>query len=328
MSTDTFKALVVNQVEGQNKVSIEKWTDANLSEGDVLVDVEYSSFNYKDGLALAGLNSILRKFPIVPGIDYAGTVRSSENSKFKAGDKVILTGWGVGERWSGGFAQRARAKSEWLIKLPEGMTTKQAMAIGTAGLTAMLSVMALERYGITPNSDILVSGAAGGVGSVAVRLLSRKGYRVHALTGRPEQADFLKSLGATALVDRATMSAKGRPLQAEQWDGAIDVAGGEMLVNILASLRYGGAVAACGLAASLDLPATMFPFILRNIALLGVDSVMCPLEQRHEAWTRLNAELTEQDFAALTTEVELEAVPALAKDILAGQVRGRTVVKL
>lgn len=328
LSNDTFKALVVRQNEGQQKVAVEQWTDTDLGEGDVLIDVEYSSFNYKDGLALAGRNSILRQFPIVPGIDYAGTVRHSSSVKFTAGDKVILTGWGVGERSSGGFAQRARAKSDWLVKLPENLTTRQAMIIGTAGLTAMLSVMALERYGLEKGGDIIISGAAGGVGSVATILLSRRGYRVHALTGRLEETAFLKSLGAVEVIERSTMAEPGKPLQAERWHGAIDVAGGHVLANILASTRYRGAVAACGLAASTNLSTSVFPFILRNVALLGVDSVQCPLNDRELAWTDLAASLQESDFKDITTEVVLEDLPQIAVDILAGKVKGRTLVKV
>ena len=326
--SETFRAIMARKTEAGQAIAIENITEADLPEADVTVDVEYSSFNYKDGLALKGLSRILRALPMVPGIDFAGTVRASGNPDFQPGDKVVLTGWGVGENWSGGFAQRARVKSEWLVKLPKGLSTRQAMAVGTAGLTAMLCVDALERYGIKAGGDVLVTGAAGGVGSVAVRLLSRLGYRVHALTGRRSEEDFLKSLGASEIVDRATYQAPGKPLQGETWDGAVDTVGGPILANVLASTRYGGAVAACGLAGSTDLPSTVFPFILRNVALLGVDSVNCPTQRRVAAWTRIAELLSEDDFARVTQEVRLEDLPALADAILAGQVRGRTVVAL
>lgn len=328
MSEGKFRALVARQTDGKQSVAMEQLTVADLPEADVLVDVDYSSFNYKDGLGLSGLNRIFRQFPIIPGIDYAGTVAESASPKFKAGDKVILTGWGVGENWSGGFAEQARAKSEWLVKLPDGMSARQAMTIGTAGLTAMLAVMALERHGIETGGDIIVSGAAGGVGSVATLLLARRGFRVHALTGRPQEAEFLKQLGAVEIVDRNEMSAPGKPLQAERWHGAVDAVGGNILANILASSRYHSAVAACGLAASHELPTTVFPFILRGVALLGIDSVHCPIAKRTAAWENLAREMTEQDFAGLTTEVGLEQLPKLAEEILAGRVRGRTVVKV
>ncbi len=328
MSNNTFRALVARKSETGQTIAIEKITEADLPTADVTVDIEYSSFNYKDGLALKGLNRILRSFPIVPGIDLAGTVRSSTNPEFKAGDKVVLTGWGVGEGWSGGFAERARVKGEWLVKLPAGLTTRQAMAIGTAGLTAMLCVDALEHYRINTGDNVLVTGAAGGVGSVAVRLLSRLGYRVSALTGRRSEDAFLKDLGAAEIVDRETYAAPGKPLQAERWHGAVDTVGGHILANVLAAMAYGSPVAACGLAAATELPTTVFPFILRNIALLGVDSVNCPRERRQKAWTRLAGLLEESDFALVTCEADLEDLPALADNILAGRVRGRTIVRL
>ncbi|WP_394102082.1 acrylyl-CoA reductase (NADPH) [Xanthobacter wiegelii] len=328
MSTETFRALMARKTDAGQAIAIETITEAELPAGDVTVDVEYSSFNYKDGLALKGMSRILRALPMVPGIDFAGTVRASDNPAFAPGDKVVLTGWGVGENWSGGFAERAKVKGEWLVKLPAGLTPRQAMAIGTAGLTAMLCVDALERYGITEGGDVLVTGAAGGVGSVAVRLLSRLGYKVSALTGRPAEADFLKSLGATDIVDRATYAAAGKPLAGERWHGAVDTVGGTILANVLAATRYGGAVAACGLAAATDLPTTVFPFILRNVALLGVDSVNCPTPRRLAAWTRLGEILTEADFDLVTREVTLEDLPQVAEDIIVGGVRGRTVVRI
>lgn len=328
MSTDSFRALMARKTEAGQAIALETITEADLPAADVTVDVEYSSFNYKDGLALKGLNRILRALPMVPGIDFAGTVRASDNSAFAPGDRVVLTGWGVGENWSGGFAERARVKGEWLVKLPENLSARQAMAIGTAGLTAMLCVDALERYGIKAGGDVLVTGAAGGVGSVAVRLLSRLGYKVHALTGRPAEADFLKSLGAAEIVDRASYSAPGKPLAGERWHGAVDTVGGHILANVLASTAYGGAVAACGLASSTDLPATVFPFILRNVALLGVDSVNCPTDRRLRAWTRIGELLQPADFDLVTHEVSLDELPQVAEDIIAGKVRGRTIVKL
>lgn len=326
MTQETFRALVARKAEGGQAVALEQITEADLPEGNVTVDVEYSSFNYKDGLALKGLGRILRTFPMVPGIDFAGTVRASGHVDFKPGDKVVLTGWGVGENWSGGFSERAKVKGEWLVKLPAGLSPRQAMAIGTAGLTAMLCVDALERHGITAGGEVLVTGAVGGVGSVAVRLLSRLGYKVSALTGRRSEEDFLKSLGASAIVDRADYAAPGKPLAGERWAGAVDTVGGPVLANVLASTAYGGAVAACGLAGSSELVTTVFPFILRNVALLGVDSVNCPVARRVAAWDRLAVLLTEADFALVTREVGLDELFDLAGEILAGHVRGRTVV--
>ncbi|WP_234052997.1 MULTISPECIES: MDR family oxidoreductase [unclassified Xanthobacter] len=326
MTQETFRALVARKAEGGQAVALEQITEADLPEGDVTVDVEYSSFNYKDGLALKGLGRILRTFPMVPGIDFAGTVRASGHVDFKPGDKVVLTGWGVGENWSGGFSERAKVKGEWLVKLPAGLSPRQAMAIGTAGLTAMLCVDALERHGIAAGGEVLVTGAVGGVGSVAVRLLSRLGYKVSALTGRRSEEDFLKSLGASAIVDRADYAAPGKPLAGERWAGAVDTVGGPVLANVLASTAYGGAVAACGLAGSSELVTTVFPFILRNVALLGVDSVNCPVARRIAAWNRLAVLLTEADFALVTREVGLDELFDLAGEILAGHVRGRTVV--
>ena len=325
MTDETFSALVARKAEKGSIVALERIGLADLPDGDVTVDVAYSSFNYKDGLALTGQNSILRTFPMVPGIDYAGTVAESRSPDFRPGDRVVLTGWGVGESWSGGFAERARAKAEWLVKLPDAISERQAMAIGTAGLTAMLSVMALQAHGVKPGGAVLVTGAAGGVGSVAIRLLSRLGFEVSALTGRPAEEVFLRSLGAAAVVERASYATAGKPLQAETWDGAVDVAGGAVLGNVLASMRYGGAVAMCGLAGGKDVPATVFPFILRNVALLGVNSVMCPADRRAEAWCRLAAELSEADLVLSVQEVGLAELPGLANEILAGRIRGRTV---
>ncbi len=323
-----FRALVARKDGKEQTVRFETLTDADLPEADVTVDVEYSSFNYKDGLALKGLSRILRSYPIVPGIDFAGTVAASASDRFRPGDKVILTGWGVGESWSGGFAERARVKSDWLVKLPEGLGTQQAMAIGTAGLTAMLSVMALERFGLRPGGDVLVTGAAGGVGSVGVRLLAKGGYSVTALTGRRSEEGFLRGLGAAAILDRAEYAQPAKPLAGERWHGAIDTAGGVILANVIAAMARDSAVAACGLAASTDLPTTVFPFILRGVALLGIDSVQCPRDRREEAWQRLAREFDERDFESVTEVIGLDDLPARADAILAGQVRGRTVVQV
>lgn len=326
MSDTEFRALVARKDGNGQTVALETLTDVDLPEADVMVDVEYSSFNYKDGLALKGMNRILRHYPIIPGIDLAGTVARSETDRFRPGDKVVLTGWGVGEGWSGGFAERARVKADWLVRLPAGLDTRQAMAIGTAGLTATLCVIALERHGIRKGGDVLVTGAAGGVGSVAVRLLSRLGYRVTALTGRASEREFLETLGATAILDRAEYQSLGKPLQAERWQGAVDAVGGPILANVIAATAYDGAVAACGLAGGTDLPSTVFPFILRSVALLGIDSVQCPTPRREEAWRRIAQELRPDDFALVTEEIGLGALPTRADAIIAGQVRGRTVV--
>lgn len=326
--SETFRALVARKTDAGQAIALEHITEADLPPGDVTVDVAFSSFNYKDGLALKGQNRILRTFPMVPGIDFAGTVRASDTPTFAPGDRVVLTGWGVGESWSGGFAERARVKGEWLVKLPDSLSPRQAMAIGTAGLTAMLCVDALERHGLPASGEVLVTGAAGGVGSVAVRLLSRLGYRVTALTGRAAEQEFLRGLGASEILDRALYATPGKPLAAERWHGAVDTAGGPVLANVLAAMRYGAAVAACGLVASSDLNTTVFPFILRAVALLGVDSVQCPTAQRIPAWDRLGRLLEADDFAQVTSEVGLDDLPRLAEAILAGHVRGRTVVRI
>lgn len=326
MSDTTFQALMARKSDQGAVIALERITMADLPEADVTIDVAYSSFNYKDGLALTGRNRILRTFPMVPGIDFSGVVSASQSPRFRVGDRVALTGWGVGEGWSGGFAERARVKSEWLVKLPETISNRHAMAIGTAGLTAMLCIMALQEHGIRDGGDVLVTGAAGGVGSVAVRLLSRLGYRVSALTGRRSEEAFLRSLGASDILDRQDLSPPGKPLQNERWAGAVDVAAGAILGNVIASMAYGGAVAMCGLAGGTEVSAAVFPFILRNVALLGVDSVMCPLERREAAWQSLAAELSEADLEPVVQEVGLKQLPVLAQEILGGRVRGRTVV--
>jgi acrylyl-CoA reductase (NADPH) len=298
-------------------------------EGDVTVAVEYSALNYKDGLAVTGKAPVVRRFPMIAGIDFAGTVESSNHPAWKPGDKVVLDGWGTGETHLGAYAAKSRVKGEWLVPLPATMSTRDAMAIGTAGYTAMLAVMALERHGLTPASGpVVVSGAAGGVGSVAVAVLSKLGFTVHAVTGRTQEADFLKGLGASEIVDRAELSGPAKPLAKERWAGGVDVAGSTVLANMLSMMRYGGAVAACGLAAGMDLPTSVAPFILRGVCLYGIDSVMCPIGRRKEAWKRLETDLDRQKLAALTTEISLPEVLDVAPRILKGQVRGRIVVKI
>lgn len=324
-----FKALVLEQQDAKTHASIRQLTVDDLPAGDVLVDVAYSSLNYKDGLAVTGKGKIVRQFPMVPGIDFAGTVAESASERFRPGDAVILTGWGVGESHWGGFAQKARVNSEWLVPMPAGLNAQKAMIIGTAGLTAMLCVMALEEAGVTPDAGkVLVTGAAGGVGSVAVLLLARLGYHVVAVTGRPETHAFLSALGAKEFISRETMNQPCRPLEAQRWAGAVDVVGGEMLARVLAEMAYGGAVAACGLAGGFKLDTTVMPFILRNVSLRGVDSVSCPLARRVRAWERLAAELPEAAYADLVQSIALEAVPQAAQDIINGRVRGRVLIDL
>jgi len=298
-----------------------------LPAGDVTVRVEYSTLNYKDALAITGKGPVVRQFPLVPGIDFAGTVEESSNPGFKRGDKVLLNGWGVGESHWGGLSQIARVKGEWLIPLPGALTARQAMAVGTAGYTAMLCVMALERHGLTPgDGEILVTGAAGGVGSVAVALLSKLGFRVAAMTGRSAESGFLRDLGAAEIVDRAAYAAAGKPLTKERWVGAIDVVGSHTLANVCASVRYGGVVAACGLAGGMDFVGTVAPFILRGITLVGIDSVMRPRPDRVEAWRRLSRDLEINKLELLTVEISLAEALARAALFLAGQIRGRLVV--
>jgi acrylyl-CoA reductase (NADPH) len=298
-----------------------------LPAGDVTVRVEYSTLNYKDALAITGKGPVVRQFPLVPGIDFAGTVHESSNPALKRGDSVLLKGWGVGETHWGGLAQIARVKADWLIPLPGALTTRQAMAVGTAGYTAMLCVMALERHGLTPgDGEILVTGAAGGVGSIAVALLSKLGFRVAAMTGRPAESDFLRELGAAEIVDRAAYAGAGKPLAKERWAGAIDVVGSHTLANVCASLRYGGVVAACGLAGGMDFPGTVAPFILRGITLAGIDSVMRPRPDRVEAWRRLSRDLELHKLELLAVEISLAQALERAAQFLAGQIRGRIVV--
>lgn len=325
----TFKAMVIEKTEGGTKAALADFDEANLMDGDVTVRVEYSTVNYKDGLAITGKAPVVRRFPMIAGIDFAGTVEASSHPKWKAGDKVILNGWGLGETHLGAFAEKARVKGDWLVRLPAGISTRDAMAIGTAGYTAMLCVMALEKHGLTPASGpVAVTGAAGGVGSVAVSILSKLGFQVSAVTGRPAEADYLKGLGAAEIVERATLTGPVKPLAKERWAGAVDSVGSTTLANLLSMIRYGGAVAACGLAGGMDLPGSVAPFILRGVCLLGIDSVMCPLPKREEAWKRLETDLDRQKLAAMTKEIGLSDLPEAASAIVAGQVRGRVVVKI
>lgn len=323
-----FKALWATESESGVNIELTELGDADLPEGDVTIAVKYSTVNYKDGLAVQGNKSkIMRRLPMAPGIDYAGVVEESNSSEFAAGDEVVLTGWGVGENHSGGFAQRTRAKSEWLVKKPDEMSLQQTMAVGTAGFTSMLCVMALEDMGIKPDAgEVIVTGAAGGVGSVAVAILANLGYQVAASTGRESEHDYLKDLGAASIVPRSELSEPGRPLAAERWAGAIDTVGSQVLANVLAGTKYCGGVAACGLAGGFDLPTTVMPFILRGVRLWGVDSVMCPQPRRSEAWARIAKDLPLSKLDAMTTVRPLADVPAITADILKGQVRGRTVI--
>ncbi|WP_028207572.1 acrylyl-CoA reductase (NADPH) [Paraburkholderia nodosa] len=322
-----FKAILIDKESGSYDARIAELDDARLPEGDVLVDVGYSTLNYKDGLAITGKGPVVRSFPMVPGIDFAGTIAQSANPAYAVGDAVVLNGWGVGEQHWGGLAQKARVKGDWLIPLPAGFTPRQTMAVGTAGYTAMLCILALERHGITPaHGDVLVTGASGGVGSFAIALLTRRGYRVVASTGRLQEAEYLKQLGAVEVIDRASLSEPGRPLQKERWAAAIDSVGGHTLANVCASLRADGAVAACGLAQGMDLPATVAPFILRGVSLLGINSVTRPFAQRQQAWHALGETLDLKQLDTITREIGLAEAIAAASDLLAGQVRGRLVV--
>ena len=324
-----FKGILIEKNDGQYTESVQSIDELQLPEGDVSIDVAYSTLNFKDGLAITGKGPVVRSFPMVPGIDLVGTVTHSDSDRFQAGDEVLLNGFGVGEKHWGGLAEKARLKSDWLIKLPAGLSAKQAMAIGTAGYTAMLSVIALERHGITPDKgDVLVTGANGGVGSFAITLLAKLGYRVIASTGRPEEADYLTALGAAEIIDRNTLSAPGRPMVKERWAAAIDSVGSHTLTNVCAGLKYGGVVTACGLAQGMDFPASVAPFILRGITLAGIDSVMRPLADREEAWARLADILTDDDFTSIGTEISLDEAVATAHELMAGKVRGRVLVNL
>lgn len=327
--SEQFQAYQIGKSDEGQRCVLTQLSDSDLMEGDVTVDVEYTTLNYKDGLALTGRSPIIRRFPLTPGIDFSGTVTESSHSGFSAGDRVILNGFGVGEGHSGGYAQKARVSGDWLVALPEGLDTRQAMAIGTAGYTAMLSIMALEDHGIKPgDGDILVTGASGGVGSVAVAILNRLGHRVVATTGRMNEKDFLLGLGAADVLDRADFSEKARPLGKELWSGAIDVAGGNTLANVLSQLKYGGAAAICGLAESMNLPTTVAPFILRGVSMYGIDSVNAPISKRKIAWQRLASDLDLELLDSLSFDLDFADLPQAAEDILAGKIRGRAVVKV
>lgn len=325
----TYQALQINKDDNGYHCTVQTLDDSALPEGDVTVQVDYSTVNYKDGLAMTGKSPVVRKFPLTPGIDLAGTVTDSQHPLFKAGDKVVLNGWGVGESHSGGLAQKARLKGDWLVHLPSAFTPRQAMAIGTAGYTAMLCVMALQKHGVTPDKgDILVTGAGGGVGSVAIALLAKLGYRVVASTGRQHEADYLRQLGAADIMDRSELSAPGKPLAKERWAGVVDTVGSHTLANACASTKYGGVVTACGLAQGMDFPSSVAPFILRGVTLAGIDSVMAPRALREAAWARLANDLDPAQLERMTREVGLADALALGSEILAGQVRGRVVVNV
>lgn len=327
--SEQFQGYQIGKSEEGQRCALTQLDDSDLMEGDVTVRVEYTTLNYKDGLALTGRSPVIRKFPLTPGIDFSGTVIESSHANFGEGDRVILNGFGVGEGHSGGYAQKARISGDWLVPLPEGLDTRHAMAIGTAGYTAMLSVMALEGHGINPgDGDILVTGASGGVGSIAVAILSKLGHRVVATTGRMQERDFLTSLGAADVLDRAGFAEKARPLGKELWRGAIDVAGGNTLANVLSQLSYGGAAAICGLAESMSLPTTVAPFILRGISMYGIDSVMAPIAKRKIAWQRLASDLDLKLLDELSFDLDFNDLPQAAEDILDGKIRGRAVVKL
>jgi acrylyl-CoA reductase (NADPH) len=325
----TFRAIVIDKAETGQTVELRSFDEADLMEGDVTVRVTHSTLNYKDGLALTGKSPVVRRFPMIPGVDLAGTVEASSHPGFKAGDAVVLNGWGLGETHLGAYAEKVRVRGDWLIPLPAGLDAAQAMAIGTAGYTAMLALMALERHGLGPErGPAVVTGAAGGVGSVAVALLAKAGWHVIASTGRPEEAGYLKGLGAAEIVERGELSGSARPLARERWAAGIDSVGSTTLANVLSMTRYRGAVAACGLAGGMDLPATVAPFILRGVSLLGIDSVMAPKAERIEAWDRLARDLDPGRLAAMTSTIPLDRVMEAGQRIVDGQVRGRVVVEI
>ncbi|MBI2732364.1 MAG: oxidoreductase [Aquabacterium sp.] len=324
-----FKGILIEKDEQGYRAALKDIDDAALPDGNVTVRVSHSTLNYKDGLAITGKSPVVRKFPMVPGIDLAGVVEASTHADYKVGDAVVLNGWGVGETHWGGLAQRARLNGDWLVPLPAAFTPAQAMAIGTAGYTAMLCVMALEDHGVTPDKgEVLVTGAAGGVGSVAVAILARLGYQVEAVTGRPQEADYLQSLGAATVLDRAEFASPGKPLAKERWAGAVDTVGSHTLANVCASTKYRGTVAACGLAGGMDFPSTVAPFILRGVTLAGIDSVMCPRAIRLKAWQRLATDLDVSKLALITQEIGLSDAISIAHKLIEGQVRGRVVVKV
>ncbi|MEO0542323.1 MAG: MDR family oxidoreductase [Pseudomonadota bacterium] len=328
--SDTFRAIMVSRDENKKQsVAVEQISESDLMEGDVVVDVAATTVNYKDGLAITGRSPVVRHWPMIPGIDFSGTVASSSNDRWKPGDKVILNGWGVGEVHYGAYAGKARVKGDWLVGLPDGMDEKTAMGIGTAGYTAMLCIMALEDAGLKPaDGPVIVTGASGGVGSVAVSVLSKLGYEVLASTGRPAEAEYLKGLGASDIIDRAELSEPGRPMGKERWAAGVDSVGSHTLANVLAQTKHSGAVAACGLAQGMDLPTTVAPFILRGVKLLGIDSVMAPIARREEAWARLANELDAEKLDSITTTIGFDDIIQTATDILDGKVRGRVIVDM
>ena len=325
----TFKAIRIDKADKGTTAALTQFDEADLMDGDVTVRVEWSTLNYKDGLAVTGKAPVVRRFPMIAGIDFAGTVEQSSHPQWKAGDKVICTGWGMGETHLGAYAEKARVKGDWLVPLPDGMSARDAMAIGTAGFTAMLAVMALEKQGLSPASGpMIVTGAAGGVGSVATAVLSKLGYHVIASTGRMSETAYLKGLGAAEVIDRNELTGPAKPLAKERWAGGVDSVGSTTLANLLSMTKYGGAIAACGLAAGMDLPSSVAPFILRGVCLLGIDSVMCPLTPRKAAWQRLARDLDSKKLSEITHEIGLDQVIGTGGQILAGQVRGRIVVKI
>ena len=327
--SEKFRALMIEKEEDTQTVKMVDIEDNDLMEGNVLVNVTHSTLNYKDGLAITGASPVVRSFPMIPGIDLSGIVLSSEDNKFSEGDRVVLNGYGLSESHFGGYSEKARVKSEHLLKLPKNISNKQAMAIGTAGYTAMLCVLAIEDHGINPDDGIiLVSGASGGVGSVAISLLSDLGYNVEASTGRLEETPYLNTLGAKTVIDRSELSEPSRPLGKERWAGAIDSVGSTTLANILAQVSYGGAVSACGLAQGMDLPSTVMPFILRGVSLLGIDSVMAPMKLRERAWKRLSENININKLEEMTIDASLDQVEGLANEILQGKVRGRVIVNI
>jgi acrylyl-CoA reductase (NADPH) len=325
----TFKALRIDKADKGTTASLVAFDEAELMEGDVTVRVEWSTLNYKDGLAVTGKAPVVRRFPMIAGIDFSGTVEHSSHPRWKAGDRVICNGWGLGETHLGAYAEKARVKGDWLVRLPDGMSPRDAMAIGTAGYTAMLAVLALEQHGVAPaHGPVVVTGAAGGVGSVATAILSKLGYHVMASTGRMSEAGYLKDLGAAEVIDRNELSGPAKPLAKERWAGGVDSVGSTTLANLLAMTKYRGAVAACGLAGGMDLPTSVAPFILRGVCLLGIDSVMCPIEVREVAWKRLSNDMDPGKLSEITHEIGLSDVIDAGAQILAGQVRGRIVVKI
>jgi acrylyl-CoA reductase (NADPH) len=324
-----FKAIRIDKADKGTTAALTQFDEAELMDGDVTVAVEWSTLNYKDGLALTGKAPVVRRFPMIAGIDFAGTVEQSSHPAWKAGDKVVSTGWGLGETHLGAYSQKARVKGDWLVKLPDGLSARDAMAIGTAGFTAMLAVIALEKQGVSPKSGpVVVTGAAGGVGSVATAVLAKLGYHVIASTGRPAETPYLKSLGAAEVIDRNELSGAAKPLAKERWAGGVDSVGSTTLANLLSMTKYGGAIAACGLAAGMDLPSSVAPFILRGVCLLGIDSVMCPIEPRKAAWARLARDLDRAKLSEITHEISLDQVIGMGAEILNGGVRGRIVVKI